>query len=200
VNFDPYADIVPDVNIDTSVPPDGIPDVNIDLDGDLIPDINIDTDGDNIPDINIDTDGDNIPDANVLYRLFGSDGFGVFTGSGDVQMRVDAPYSKFVELLLGDEVVAASNYAVTEGSTVITLKESYLETFVSDTYWFVAVFTDGVSERMKLVIDVDDSSIVAAGGSVSDSASSGMSLMLPVAILGLFCLLVERKRWLQRIL
>ncbi|MDR1354755.1 MAG: hypothetical protein LBJ43_00510, partial [Propionibacteriaceae bacterium] len=82
---------------------------------------------------------------NVLYRLLGDTDFGVFTGNGVRSVSIAAPYNKFVKLLLDDDTVAASNYTVTEGSTVITLQESYLKTFTNGTYWFTAIFTNGES-------------------------------------------------------
>ncbi|MDR1355727.1 MAG: hypothetical protein LBJ43_05675, partial [Propionibacteriaceae bacterium] len=61
-----------------------------------------------------------------------------------------------------------------------------------------AIFTNGESEHIKLVVNVDDSLTAAAGGSVANSASSRMLLLLPVTALGLLTLLTEHKRWLHR--
>jgi hypothetical protein len=166
--------------------------LNVDTDNDGEPDINIDTDGDDIPDINIDIDNDGIPDLNVVYRLLDGEGFGVFTGDGVRSVSVDAPYSRFVKLLLGDDTVTASNYTVVEGSTVITLQESYLATFTNGTYWFTAVFDNGVSERIKLVVDIIG---VSAGGR---TVTSTTSLLLTITSLGMLCVLAGCKRRLPQ--
>lgn len=69
--------------------------------------------------------------------------FGTFTGFGDLTGRIDAPYAKFVKLLIGGKEVESSNYTVTEGSTVIKLKEAYLKTIANGKYTVTAQFTDG---------------------------------------------------------
>jgi uncharacterized repeat protein (TIGR02543 family) len=168
--------------------------VNVDTDGDGEPDLNVDTDGDGEPDINIDTDGDGIPDMNVLYRLLGDDEFGVFTGNGVRSVSVDAPYNKFVKLLLADTVVAASDYVVTEGSTVITLQESYLKTLTNGTYWFAAIFTNGESERIELIVDVPEVHVPTGGRTVTTTTS----LLLTITSFGMLCILAGYKRRLQQ--
>jgi hypothetical protein len=135
--------------------------------------------------------------VNAEYLVFIGEDFGVFTAAGDRTARIDAPYSEFVELWLDSQVVDVSDYTVAEGSTVITLKESYLKTFANGTYWFTAMFTDAKSEPIKLVINVpiDDipEVIVPAGGRVASS-----NTLLGIAALGMLCLSTGRKRWLQQ--
>ena len=55
---------LPDVNLDLDG--DGTPDLNVDVDGDWIPDMNIDSTGDGQPDVNVDTDNDGQPDENLM--------------------------------------------------------------------------------------------------------------------------------------
>lgn len=71
--------------------------------------------------------------------------FSTFTGSGDVSVRIDAAKDKFVRLLNNGQVVDPQNYTVQSGSTIITLKESYLKTLGNGTHQFVAEFTDGTA-------------------------------------------------------
>jgi hypothetical protein len=78
--------------------------------------------------------------------------FGTYTGSGDVTAKVDADYTAFVRLLRAGAEVDAANYTITQGSTIITLKEGYLKTLESGTHVFVAEFSDGVSGSINLVI------------------------------------------------
>jgi hypothetical protein len=77
--------------------------------------------------------------------------FGEWTGSGLVTARIDAPYDTFVRLLLGGIVVDPSKYIVTEGSTIITLRESYLKTLADGEYSFTAVFSNGTANILLKV-------------------------------------------------
>ena len=81
--------------------------------------------------------------------------FGTFTGSGTATGIVDGPFGSFVRLvLLGTgAVVDPTNYTVVEGSTVITLRESYLKTLANGEYTFRAEFTNGYAD-LKLVVNV----------------------------------------------
>ncbi|TFF64487.1 hypothetical protein EQF91_07705, partial [Helcococcus ovis] len=46
----------------------------------------------------------------------------------DVVIKTDAEISSFVEVRVGGKVLDPSNYEVKDGSTMVTLKNSYLET------------------------------------------------------------------------
>lgn len=81
--------------------------------------------------------------APVQYSVLSN--FTTFTGSGDVTARIDADATKFVRLLYNGQVVDQENYTVESGSTIITLKESYLKTLGNGTHNFVAEFTDGTA-------------------------------------------------------
>jgi uncharacterized repeat protein (TIGR02543 family) len=78
-----------------------------------------------------------------------------WTGSGDVTVTIDADHTRFVRLLMDGSVVADYNYTVAAGSTIITLKESFLSTLTSGTHVFDAEFTDGIA-IFELTIGSDD--------------------------------------------
>jgi hypothetical protein len=78
--------------------------------------------------------------------------FGAWDGSGPAQARIDADPGKFVRLLCGGAEVDPANYTVTRGSTVVTLRESYLAAFAEGTHVFVAEYSDGRSGDITLVI------------------------------------------------
>lgn len=62
------------------------------------------------------------------YQLTNGDGTTytpTYTGSGTKAVRSTAPLSKFREVRVDDTVVDSSNYTITEGSTIVTFKESY---------------------------------------------------------------------------
>lgn len=72
--------------------------------------------------------------------------FGTFRGSGDLRGKVNADYVKFVGLFIDHKQVDVSDYTVSEGSTIITLKEGYLKTLANGTYTVRASFSDGIAE------------------------------------------------------
>ena len=99
----------------------------------------------NVTQAEIDAAAKAINDAiSALYRVYVfTTIFDTYTGSGTLTGKVDAPYSKFERLLINGQEVDSSNYTVTEGSTVITLKEAYLKTLANGTHTVTAEFTDG---------------------------------------------------------
>jgi hypothetical protein len=87
----------------------------------------------------------------VLYPVI--EHFDTFMGVGISDAKIQADHTKFVRLLYKGVEVDSKNYTVTQGSTVITLKESYLKTFANGTHWFIAEYTDGISENIRLVVN-----------------------------------------------
>gem|GEM_PF-5725725 len=69
--------------------------------------------------------------------------FGTWAGSGTVAARIDAPFGEFKEFFLDGVPVDKEHYEVTEGSTIITLAESYLRTLPDDVHAFHAEFEAG---------------------------------------------------------
>lgn len=65
--------------------------------------------------------------------------FPAYTGSGDISARVDANRSDFLRLELNGVAVSTQHYSLSDGSTIITLKESYLKTLANGTYNFAAI-------------------------------------------------------------
>jgi hypothetical protein len=90
-------------------------------------------------------------DGENVYEIFKH--FGVWTGSGSVNARIDADYNQFVRLILDGKVINPSHYRITEGSTIITLNEEYLSTLDNGVYLFKAEFLGGISEEITLTID-----------------------------------------------
>lgn len=72
--------------------------------------------------------------------------------------RSEADFSKFVEVRVDNNVIASSNYTVTEGSTIITLKDSYISTLETGTHLLSICSEDGYAEsefevKEKTMID-----------------------------------------------
>jgi len=85
----------------------------------------------------------------VIYEVITS--FGTYKGNGDCTAEIDANRDDFIQLLLDGKVVDPSNYTVTSGSTIITLKESYLKILDNGTHIFRAEFMDGYADITLLV-------------------------------------------------
>ena len=66
-------------------------------------------------------------------------------GSGDLAITVDVEYSKFTGVRVNGIVVDNSNYTVEEGSTILKLKDSYLETLGAGDHVIDILFNDGIS-------------------------------------------------------
>ena len=98
--------------------------------------------------------------------------FGIWKGSGAVSVKIDEDFDNFRYLSIYDNVANTRNivektkYTVAPGSTVITLKESFLETLAGGTYYFHARFIDG---NVKLELTVDRCGSVSAPKDVVDA-------------------------------
>lgn len=102
-------------------------------------------------------------------------GFGLFQGSGTQSAVIEASYTKFLRLLVDGVVLDPAHYTVTEGSTIITLHESYLKTLANGEYQVRAIFTDGQADIL-LTVDVSGGDV--PGGAVS---VTGVTLDKPTA-------------------
>lgn len=66
-----------------------------------------------------------------------------YSGSGSMTVRANGDFSKFTGLKVDGNVVDASNYEARSGSTIITLKESYLSTLPAGDHILTFVYNDG---------------------------------------------------------
>lgn len=89
------------------------------------------------------------------YQLTNGDGTTytpTYTGSGTKAVRSAAPLSKFREVRVDDTVVDSSNYTITEGSTIVTFKESYLEKLSPGYHTLKIISEDGFTSG-KITIE-----------------------------------------------
>lgn len=136
-------------------------------------------------------DRDTTPTA-VVYPVMTH--FNAYTGSGDRTARIDADHLRFSRLLCDGILVNPSDYSIASGSTIITLSERYLKTLGNGTHWFVAEFTDGKSEGIRLDVNWQRQQ---NAGNVSSAPQTGDSgnpaawwIALWISALGLVCMLV----------
>lgn len=111
--------------------------------------------------------------------------FETFTGSGTRYTRVDTDMSEFKGVSINGVEIDPSNYTITEGSTIITLNESYLKTLANGEYAIESSFEDGNTQHMlKVAVVASDrenkkaetSSVVPKTG--DNSTSIGMLVTL----------------------
>jgi LPXTG-motif cell wall-anchored protein len=118
--------------------------------------------------------------------------FGTWTGSGTAAAKVDLDFTlgKFVKLTLGGVDVSPANYTLSNGSTVITLSESYLKTFANGNYTFRAHFTDGYAD-LNLTVNVQSGSGLPQTG---DGYTALLLFAAALLVLGALSILVGRRK------
>jgi hypothetical protein len=93
-----------------------------------------------------------------------------------------------VRLLRNGVVVNPIHYTVTQGSTVVTLKESYLKTLANGTHTFRKEFTEGYAD-LTLRVNVRDNDNIPVPQTGDSNNMMGWILMLMVSVLGVVCTL-----------
>lgn len=132
--------------------------------------------------------------------------FSEWRGSGEATAKIDGDYMKFSRLLKNGVAVDPGNYTITAGSTIITLKESYLKTLATGTYAFVAEFLDGQTGDITL-------KVTNSGNATTQNLRTGVDakapqtgdmnnivvweMMLAASVLVALCGLL-RYRWYRR--
>ncbi|MCQ2752424.1 MAG: bacterial Ig-like domain-containing protein [Coriobacteriales bacterium] len=95
-----------------------------------------------------------IEGANLIYEF------------KDMVFRSEAPFEKFSCVKIDDEILSDANYTATEGSTVVTVKASYLDTLAAGEHTIDIVSTDGYAETNFTIPDKE----VAGATDTGDSA------------------------------
>ena len=87
-----------------------------------------------------------VTEATATYQLTNEDGTSYtpsYSGSGTKTVRSNAALSKFKEVRVDNVTVDGSNYTLTEGSTIVTFKESYLKTLSEGEHTLKIISSDG---------------------------------------------------------
>lgn len=96
---------------------------------------------------------------------------------GSITIRGNGDYAKFVGVKVDGTWIDEANYTVKSGSTIITLKKSYLNTLSVGTHTFEIVWTDGSANTtftVEAVVEDDESVILDTG----DNTPIGLCLIL----------------------
>ena len=87
---------------------------------------------------------DKLTNGIVAYDIVKGDGSSWTQGTdGSVTFTVNGPISKFSGIKIDGKAVDAQYYDIKAGSTIITLKASYLETLAAGEHSITVVYTDG---------------------------------------------------------
>ena len=85
-----------------------------------------------------------IPVAKYTYQIIdGANSSWTPDSDGDITIRGNGDFSKFTGVKVDGNLIDKSNYTAKEGSTIITLKASYLNTLSAGTHTVEILWTDG---------------------------------------------------------
>lgn len=123
-----------------------------------------------------------IAGANATWQKGSEDGLS-FTSN--------AAFADFLKVQIDGKDVDASNYTVKEGSTVVTLKASYLETLSAGKHTLAIVSDTGTAETEFTVLAAEGEaadSKAANDGDKESLAETGDGSMLPIAALSILAM------------
>jgi len=105
-----------------------------------VSDLNLDTNGDGVADENVDADGNGIPEYSIVT---GKDSQYSKGQSSELKFTGNGTINRFVEVKVDGEVLDDTHYTAVSGSTVVTLKKSYLDTLSLGKHTLTVVYLDG---------------------------------------------------------
>ena len=96
----------------------------------------------------------------VIYQIIDGANSSYIAGNGnDLTIRGDGDFFKFVGVKVDGNLVDPNYYTAKEGSTIITLKSSYMNTLSAGTHTIVILWTDGsASTTFTINANANDSS------------------------------------------
>jgi hypothetical protein len=112
--------------------------------------------------------------------------FGTYTGAGSdvVKAHIDADHAQFIRLLLNGKEVDPAHYAITKGSTIITLTENHLNTYANGKYVLTAEFADGTLVPLNLEVNVS-SPVVPQTGAPQTGDDTPLEAMIAIVCVSL---------------
>ena len=119
----------------------------------------------------------------VAYKITKGNGAIWHKDSGKtLSFTADGEYKDFNKLLVDGKTVNTKYYTVKEGSTIVTLKETFLQHLENGTYSITIKFTDGEAEgTFKVTAPADDSNPKTG----DDFALHGWTALLFVSLTGI---------------
>ena len=129
---------------------------------------------------------DDLCAALVAYDIIkGENGKYTQGGSKGLSFTANGAYSKFSGILMDNKVVDPKHYTAESGSTIVTLKASYLDTLSTGKHTLTVVYTDGetscefsIAAKSTTPATGDDSNIMLYGSMFTVSLAAIIVLLL----------------------
>ena len=95
----------------------------------------------------------NIEVEKIVYEVLeGKDQTHTIGTDNNIVIKIDADKNLFSKLFINEIELGTDKYEITSGSTIITLKKSYLDSLDKGTYDLKAIFTDGGESTTSFTI------------------------------------------------
>ncbi len=114
----------------------------------------------------------------------------VVDAAKDLSFRSNAPLKFFQKVLVDDKEVAAENYELTEGSTIVTLKASFLNTLGVGEHKLSVVSATGTAETTTTTTTTSQSKKKASKETMPESGDSTYAMAGAVLAAGMAALLL----------
>ena len=129
------------------------------------------------------------------YQIIdGANGKHTIGKDGTLTFRSNAPFSEFVAVLVDGVKVDPSNYDVSEGSTIVRLKQSFLDTLSKGSHTIAIQSIGGTATANFTVTET----LVNAKAPVTGETSPVSCMVLALIIVGGFALLIAELRKAHR--
>lgn len=127
------------------------------------------------------------------YKILdGADSSWIQDAHKGLVIRGNGEFSKFKCVKVDGIIVDTKNYTVSEGSTVVTLKEDYLNTLAAGKHTFEIVWTDGLASTTFTVVKDNNNLVQVTGNKNSIVTKTGdtvnyvlYSILLMISFVGL---------------
>ena len=122
---------------------------------------------------NKDTEGLVLTAIGNYQIINGADGKHTIGKDGTLAFRSNAPFSEFVAVLVDGVKVNRSNYDVSEGSTIVRLKQSFLDTLSKGSHTIAIQSIGGTAVANFTITASSNSGNTGAGGTTGGTTGSG---------------------------
>jgi len=134
---------------------------------------------------------DKLAAAAVAYDIIKGDGSEWTQGAEDsITFTANGLFSKFSGVKVDGQIVDAKHYEAKAGSTIITLKASYLETLTAGEHTIAVVYTDGETAG---TFEIEAKSVTPETGDHSNVVLWSTALL--ISVLAAAVLVIGRKRF-----
>ena len=111
--------------------------------------------------------------SNDYQIIDGANGKHTIGKDGTLTFRSDAPFSEFVAVLVDGVIVDPSNYDVSEGSTIVRLNQSFLDTLSKGSHTIAIQSIGGTAATNFSVTASSNSGNTSSGGTTGSGNTTG---------------------------